>query len=74
MLGSEEAFCDAVGPQRWQAARRPVLMSSETYRFDQKHVVCPLLELAATSSLWTDGPRDKDWQLFVSLPEACVGL
>lgn len=31
---------NATGPQSWQAARRPVLMSSETYSFDQKHVPC----------------------------------
>lgn len=70
MLGPEEAFWPRGGTykphqghQGWQAPKPPLLMSSEAYSFDQKHVPCRLfvlLGLAATSFLWNDGPRDKD--------------
>lgn len=80
MLGSEGAFrqrggtCQPhQGPQGWRASKCLVLMSSEAYSFDRKHIPYRLFVLcqgwAATSLLWNDGPRDKEAgrPLFLSL-------
>lgn len=44
-MATRRALPIASGPQGWQASKRPVLMRSEAYRFDLKHVPCRLFVL-----------------------------